>query len=124
MACAWLIRRFLDPEAEIFDVEAEWVADVAAEMEATSFGTDSELGELEAFLDHFDLRVDSLQVMARIMRGAVSDRSDTPPQSAGLAAMSQGLALLYPDHNATLDAAMIIFDSLFAWARRAGDALP
>ena len=126
LACPWFIRRFLDPEAEIIYVEAEWVKDIAEELDAmafdvegVTFGHRGELCSFDAFLDHFAVEDESLRYIARIIRGADTARLELEPQCAGLAALSLGISALHDDDLAALDHGIALYDSLYAWARNA-----
>src|SRR5438128_4582051 len=71
IACPWLIRRFIDPQAEFIYVPADRVFDVAAETGATPydipgaepFSHDGELCSFNAFLKHYELRESALQTL-------------------------------------------------------------
>ena len=60
-----------------------------------------------------------LDALARIVRGADTDRLDLAPQSAGLLAFSLGLSHLHGDDHAMLQAALPLYDALYAWCRQA-----
>jgi hypothetical protein len=71
-------------------------------------------------LKAFGLADPALKVLARIVRGADTDRLELAPQSAGLLAFSLGLSRLHAhDDHAMLEAAMPLYDALYAWCRNA-----
>lgn len=125
IACPWLIRRFIDPLAEFFYVPTSQVLVQAQALDAVAYDIPgapvSHVGELcsfDALLLGFDLHDAALDLLASIVRGADTDRLDLAPQSAGLLAFSLGLSRVYvQDDHAMLDAAMPLYDSLFAWCR-------
>ncbi len=126
IACPWFIRRFLDPAAEIIYVEAEWVRDIAEELDAEAFDVDGvtfthtgDLCSFDSFLDHFGVTDESLRHIARIIRGADTARLDLEPQCAGLLAMALGISALHENDLAALDHGIALYDSLYAWARHA-----
>ena len=126
IACPWLIRRFIDPHALFHFVAAEWVKDVAEEMQAIPFDTDgvhySHRGEecsFDTLLSDFGLSDPSLDHLARIVRGADTARMDLEPQAAGLLAISLGLSATEDDDLAQLEKGMIIYDALYGWCRHA-----
>jgi rhodanese-related sulfurtransferase len=126
LACPWFIRRFLDPDAQILYVEAEWVKDIADELGAepfdiddVTFGHKGELCSFDTFLDHFGVDDESLHLIARIIRGADTARLDLEPQCAGLLALALGISALHDDDHAALEHGMALYDSLYAWARHA-----
>jgi len=59
----------------------------------------------------------ALQVLARIVRGAGTDRPDLSPQSAGLLAISLGLSRNFSNDQEMLNAGMVIYDALYSWCR-------
>ncbi|MGH6924877.1 MAG: chromate resistance protein ChrB domain-containing protein [Propylenella sp.] len=124
IACPWLIRRFVDPAAEIHFVAAEWVRDIAEEMGGIPFDipdvTFSHVGErcsFDTFLDILGLDDPGLRDLAIIVRGADTDRHELSPQAPGLLAVSLGLSLAYADDQQQLAAGIAIYDGLFAWCR-------
>ncbi len=125
IACPWLIRRFIDPRAEFFYVPTNQVLAQAEERGAVAYDIPgapvSHVGELcsfDALLLGFDLHDDALHLLATIVRGADTDRLALSPQSAGLLAFSLGLSRLYAtDDHAMLEAAMPLYDALYAWCR-------
>jgi hypothetical protein len=125
IACPWLIRRFVEAEAEFLYVPDDKVFAVAAETGATPydipgaepFSHDGELCSFDAFLKHYDLRDPALQKLALIVRGADTARPDLAPQAAGLHAISLGLSANYPDDHAMLEQGMVIYNALYTWCR-------
>ncbi len=127
IACPWLIRRFIDPgaaffyapTARVFD-EAERLGAVAYDIPGAPVSHDGELCSFDALLRAFELRDPALDTLARIVRGADTDHLELAPQSAGLLAFSLGLSRLHAsDDHAMLEAAMPLYDALYAWCRSA-----
>ena len=128
IATPWLIRRFIDPDAQFLFVARSEVMGVAERFGATPFDIEgaalSHEGELctfDAVLSHFELDIPALTEMARVIRAADTDRHDIAPQAAGFLAISVGLSRQYRDDNDQLDAGLAIYDALFRWARDARD---
>jgi rhodanese-related sulfurtransferase len=125
IACPWLIRRFIDPRAEFFYVPTSEVLAQAQALNAVAYDIPgapvSHVGELcsfDALLLGFDLADAALDLLATIVRGADTDRLDLAPQAAGLLAFSLGLSRLHAqDDHAMLDAALPLYDALYAWCR-------
>ncbi|NNE86582.1 MAG: sulfurtransferase [Silicimonas sp.] len=124
IACPWLIRRFVDREARFLFVSPGEVAEVAERFDATPFDVDGapfahrgEACTFDAMLDAFALHSDPLDRMARVIRGADTDRHDLAPQAAGLLALSVGLSRQYKDDTAQLNAGLTFYDALYRWAR-------
>lgn len=129
IACPWLIRRFVDPQARFLFVPAPDVLTVAKELGATPF----DVAHDDVFWSHrgerctFDLMVDELGLadfpaidyLASIVRGADTARPDLVPEAAGLLAVSLGLSRMYADDLEQLDAGMLVYDALYRWCRDA-----
>ncbi|SLN46540.1 molybdopterin biosynthesis protein MoeB [Roseovarius albus] len=126
IACPWLIRRFIDTEAQFLFVPPQDVSLVAEKFNATPFDVEdvqfSHRGEsctFDTILQDFGLHSDALTQMATVIRGADTNKHDLAPQAAGLLALSTGLSRMYRDDIAQLDAGMLLYDALFRWARDA-----
>jgi rhodanese-related sulfurtransferase len=123
VACPWLIRRFVDPRAEFFYVPTAHVFEEAKRLQAVAYDIPgapvSHVGErcsFDALITGFGLRDPALDLLAGIVRGADTDRLDLTPQSAGLLAFSLGLSRLHAsDDHAMLEAAVVLYDALYAW---------
>lgn len=128
IACPWLVRRFIDPEAEFLYVPTPEVRKVAAERTAVpydipdvEFSHEGERCSFDAFLKIYGLRDPALDALALIVRGADTNRLDLAPQAAGLAAVSLGLSRLYPDDHEMLEHGMVLYDALYAWCKEGKD---
>ena len=128
IACPWLISRFIDAEAEFLFVAPNDVQRVAAESGAIPFDVEgvqlSHVGPLcsfDAFLDQYSLGDPALAELARIVRGADTDRLDLTPQCPGLLAISLGLSRLFADDHEQLRHGFVMYDALYAWLREARD---
>ena len=127
IACPWLIRRFIDTRAEFFYVPTANVFEEAARLGAVAYDIpgapvshEGELCSFDTLLRAFELSDPALVTLARIVRGADTDRLELAPQSAGLLAFSLGLSQLHAnDDHAMLEAAMPLYDALYAWCRSA-----
>lgn len=125
IACPWLIRRFIDANAEFLYVPTEQVFAVAARTGATpydipgaeKFSHDGELCSFDAFVREYQLTDPALQALAVIVRGADTARHDVAPQAAGLHAISLGLSANFPDDYTMLEHGIVIYDALYTWCR-------
>jgi rhodanese-related sulfurtransferase len=128
IACPWLVRRFIDPEAEFLYVPTPQVKRVATERQAVpydipevEFSHDGELCSFDAFIRHFRLHDPALDELAVIVRGADTNRLDLAPQAAGLAALSLGLSINFQDDHEMLERGMVMYDALYAWCKKGKD---
>ncbi len=124
LACPWLIKRFIDPEATILFVPEGQVLRQAQTLGATPFdvpGVEYSHYEDRCTFDYFlqkhALTDSALAVMAPIVRGADTDDHALAAQAAGLWAISAGLAFNISDDQQLLAQGMVIYDALYSWAR-------
>jgi len=125
IACPWLIRRFVDPDAEFLYVPTPEVRRTAEERTAVpydipdvEFSHDGELCSFDAFLGKFHLETDpALADLAVIVRGADTNHLDLAPQAAGLAAVSLGLSRNFASDHEMLEHGMVVYDALYAWCK-------
>jgi len=124
IACPWLIKRFVDPEAVFLYVPKDQVFEQAQELGAIPYdipGAEySHYGEQCTFdyvIRKHALTDPALRMIALIVRGADTDRFDLAPQAAGLWAISAGLSQNYTDDLEQLEIGMKIYDALYSWAR-------
>src|SRR4051812_36179879 len=124
IACPWLIKKFLDREAEFIYVPADKVKDQAKALEAIPF----DIPEVEYshhqdkctfdyIIEKHELKDRALQTLAVIVRGADTDRHDLASQASGLWAISAGLAYNNRDDYELLQKGMMIYDALYSWAK-------
>lgn len=129
IACPWLVRRFIDPDAEFLYAPPQAVKRVAREKSGVPYDIPdvefSHVGErcsFDAFLEHFGLEDDpALRALALIVRGADTNRMELAPQAAGLAAVSLGLSRLFDDDLEMLEHGMVMYDALYAWCKEGKD---
>ncbi|MDU9004343.1 sulfurtransferase/chromate resistance protein [Sedimentitalea todarodis] len=128
IACPWLIRRFIDPKAQILFVAASQVNNVAERFDATPFDIEgafwSHRGEtctFDTMIEEFGVRNDALAKLALVVRGADTNKHDLAPEAAGLLAASLGLSRMFRDDLEQLEAGMLLYDAFYRWARDATD---
>jgi hypothetical protein len=126
IACPWLIRRFIDPDAEFLNVSANQVLAVAEREGGLSYDAPGArythrdgLCSLEVLVGEYELDDPALRLLARIVHGAdVADEIDATPQSAGLKAVAEGFSYLEPDDHRQLELELPVYDALYAWCVR------
>lgn len=124
IACPWLIKRFIDPEAEIIYVPVDQVIAQAAVLNAIPFdlpGVEYTHYDDQCSFDYFikkhELKDVALDRVAAIVRGADTDRHDFAPQASGLSAIFLGLSKNIPDDHELLELGMKVYDGLYTWAK-------
>lgn len=125
IACPWLIRKFIDPGAEILYVPRDEVLAVADREGATSFDAPGArythrdgLCSFEVLVEDYKIDDPAVLLMARIVHGAdVSEDRDATPESAGLLAVADGFALLGLTDDRQLELELPVYDALYAWCQ-------
>jgi hypothetical protein len=127
VACPWLIRKFVDPQAEFLFVPADQVMAVAEREGATPFDVKGvELGHhgqecsFEAILRKYDLiKEPALALLGKIVNGADTDNALwQQPEGPGLEAIAEGFRHLgLADDHAMLQAESIVYDALYAYCQ-------
>jgi len=125
VACPWLIRRFVDNEAEFMFVPAKEIKQITADYDAIPFDApDVELGHhegrcsFESIILKYELKDPALLRLAKIVHAAdVAADIDTDPVARGLEAIAVGFGLRFPDDEENLDIQFEVYDSLYAWCR-------
>jgi rhodanese-related sulfurtransferase len=125
IACPWLVKRFIDPDAEFLYVPTPDVKKVADERTAVpydipdvEFTHDGDLCSFDAFIRKYRLRDPALDELATIVRGADTGRPELAPQAPGLLAISLGLSLNFADDHQMLQHGVTMYDALYSWCKR------
>ena len=123
IACPWLIRNFVDPEAEFIYVPFDQVLDKAKELNAVPFDIPNvefthyqEQCTFDYIVKKYKIEDPAISIMARIVRGADTDRHEIAKESAGLWAVSAGLSHNITDDYKLLETGMVLYDALYRWA--------
>ena len=129
VACPWLIKRFVDQEAEFLFVPERELLAAAKRENATPFDAtrlpDVKLNHrgdrctFEAILEDFNLDEPALQRLGHIVRAAdVKGQEHVAPEGVGLRAIAEGFASLgLPDHE-RLRVGFPVYDALYAYVRQ------
>jgi len=124
IACPWLIKNFVDKDAEFIYTRADKVKEDAKKINAIPFDIpDVEFSHHEDkctfdyIIEKYKLKDPSLQTLATIVRGADTDRHDIASQASGLWAISAGLSYNIKDDYELLQKGMMLYDALYSWAK-------
>ena len=124
IACPWLIKRFVDKDAEFIYVPKDKVFEVGISVDAIPYdipGAEySHYGEectFDYIIKKHELHNEALLRIAFIVRGADTNRFDLAPQAAGLWAISAGLSYNYKNDLDQLEIGMKLYDALYSWAK-------
>ena len=127
VACPWLIKKFVDPEAEFLFVPTDQVMATAARERATpydikdvEFGHHGKQCSFDAFVKKYNLDGDPAMVLlAKIVNGADTDNSLwNQPEAAGLNAVAEGFRHLgFKDDHEINAAQWIVYEALYAYCK-------
>lgn len=124
VACPWLIRNFIDADAEFLFVPDNSVKQQAKKLKAIPFDVPgvelTHYGEectFDCLIRKYKIKDKAIQTLAPIVRGADTDRHDLALQAAGLWAISAGLAFNYKNDHELLERGFMIYDALYSWAK-------
>ena len=129
VACPWLIRRFIDPQAEFLFTAEDEVLEVAAREEAVPFDMPRNpelrfthldgLCTFEVLLREFDLKEAALGRLARIVHAAdIRGEEHKAPEAAGLKAIAEGFQAMELSDEKRLAYGFPVYDALYAWCRK------
>lgn len=128
LACPWLLKNFVDSEAEFIYVPKEQVFEKAEELDAipydipgAEYSHEGQFCTFDFIVKKHGLTEPALLQLAAIVRGADTDRFDLAPQAAGLWAISAGLSHNIRDDHEMLAVGMKIYDALYSWAKHVSD---
>lgn len=131
VACPWLIRKFIDPQAEFFFVPADQVMERARALGAIPFDVPPQPGvkfchrngkcTFEVLVEEYKIADPAVHKLARIVHGAdIAGEESVTPQSAGLKAIAEGFAVTARDDFERLEKQFPLYDALYAWCRGPG----
>lgn len=124
IACPWLIKNFVDKEAEFIYVVKEEVFAKTEELNAVPYDIpgaeythEGENCTFDYIVKKHHLTDPAIQQIATIVRGADRDSFQPAPQAAGLWAISEGLSYNYEDDYEMLAIGMKVNDALYSWSK-------
>ncbi|MFA5905430.1 MAG: chromate resistance protein ChrB domain-containing protein [Desulfobacula sp.] len=124
VACPWLIKRFIDSEAEFLFVPRLEVVKTAQKSGAVPFDTvgaeldhKENLCTFDVIIKKYDLTDKALLRMARVINAADTGNPDADPLAAGFEAIAVGYGLRFPDDHENIKRQFEVYDALYAWCR-------
>ncbi len=124
VACPWLIKKFIDQDAEFIFVPADRVMEIAEREDAIPFDIPGvELGHhegkcsFEAIITKYEIKDPAVHLLAKIVHGAdVKQDIYDRPEAAGLKAITEGFrALNLKNDHEILEKEFIVYDALYAY---------
>jgi len=124
IASPWLIKRFVDPQAEFLFVPADSVLEVARREGAIPFDVPGvELGHhgdecsFDAIMRKHGLKDPALLELAKIVRGADTVNRTLTPESPGLASLAEGFRMISKDDYENMAKQFPVYDALYAFCQ-------
>ncbi len=124
IACPWLIRNFIDKDAEFIFVSSDQVLAVAKKENAISFDapgakfTHSADGKctFEVLVEHYKITDVAVHKLARVVHGAdIPEDINITVESAGLKAIAEGFRLISSDDKENIQKQFAVYDALYAY---------
>jgi hypothetical protein len=123
-ACPWLIKKFIDPEAEFFFVPTEKIEEVAKTHGATPFDAPGvKLGHrdgkcsFETIIEEYKLEDPVLHELAKIVHSADTRDTELAPEGNGLSATMTGARFNVKDDFEAVEKAAYVYDALYSYCR-------
>jgi len=122
VACPWLVKRFIDSEAEFLFVPRSQVTSVAEREGGLSFDSpgadfdhEGDLCTFDVMIRRYELTDKALLRLAGIVNAADTRRPEKDPLAAGFEAIAVGYGLRFPDDRENLEKQFEVYDALYAW---------
>lgn len=122
IACPWLIKKFVDKDAEFLYVPKDAVLRVAKDKDAIPYDIagvelthDGDLCSFDAIIKKYKLDDPALHKLAEIVRAADTDTLEKSEQAPGLLAITLGLSQNIPNDHEMLEVGMVIYEALYSW---------
>lgn len=120
VACPWLIKRFVDSEAEFIFVSQDLVESEAKRLNAIPFDIPNvELGHQNghcsfvSIINKYNLKDQSLLKLSDVVDSADTGKIDENPYAAGLEAIAQGYSLIYLSDHDNIALQFTVYDALY-----------
>ncbi len=118
VACPWLIKKFIDPEAEFIFTPADQLPSRARELDATPFDMDGEDCPFSTLLKKHQLADPAVMLLGEIVRAADSHPAKPHPAGEGLRWVTCGFSALGLSDQEILQRQFMVYDALYAECRR------
>ena len=123
-ACPWLIKKFIDPQAEFIFVPTEKIAETAKTQGATPFDVPGvKLGHrngkcsFETIIEEYKLKDPVLHELAKIVHSADTRNTELAPEGIGLSAIMTGARFNVKDDSEAVEKAAYVYDALYTYCK-------
>jgi len=121
-ACPWLIKRFIDSNAEFIFVPVEKIEDVVKKEKAIPYDAPNvELGHhgdrcsFDSVIEKYQIKDPVVLELAKIVRAADTDNPEVAPEGSGLSAVMTGISITAKDDHETIEKARVVYDALYTY---------
>lgn len=123
VACPWLIRHFIDPEAEFVFLpqDTDWsgiTGGIVYDVPNCELGHHGEDVSFDSILKKYGLQEPALRLLAQIVRAADSHPANPHPAGEGLRWIAHGFSALGLSDHEILEREFLVYDALYAECRR------
>jgi hypothetical protein len=122
-ACPWLIKKFVDTQAEFIFVPVEKIEEVVKKEKAIPFDAPNvELGHhdekcsFDSIIEKYNIKDPAVLELAKIVRSADTE-SEATPEGAGLSAVMTGISIIAKDDHEAIKNARLVYDALYTYSR-------
>jgi hypothetical protein len=123
-ACPWLIKKFIDPEAEFIFVPVEKIEEISKSERAIPFDAPGvKLGHrdgkcsFETIMEEYKLKDPVLQELAKIVHSADTGDAELAPEGVGLSAIMTGARLNVKDDFEAVEKAAYVYEALYSYCK-------
>jgi hypothetical protein len=119
-ACPWLIKRFVDPEAEFIFVPADKIAEIVEKEKAIPYDAPNvELGHhgekcsFDSIIEKYKIKDPAVLELAKIVRAADTDKMESVAEAMGLEAIMTGIGIAAKDDHEAIEKARVVYGALY-----------
>jgi hypothetical protein len=123
-ACPWLVKRFVDPDAEFLFVPVEKIEEIVKKERAIPYdGPNVELGHhgdkcsFDAIIEKYKIKDPAVLELAKIVRAADTDNVEAAPEAAGLDAVMTGISIVAKNDHEAIEKACSVYDAFYTNCR-------
>ena len=123
-ACPWLIKRFVDSKAEFIFVPLERIEEIVKKEKAIPYdapgvelGHHDEKCSFDAIIEKYKIKDPAVLEMAKIVRGADTDKPEAAPEATGLDAVMTGISIVAKDDHEAVEKARPVYDAFYTFCK-------
>jgi hypothetical protein len=123
VACPWLIKRFIDPDAEFVfvprDTNPSTIKDgIPFDMKGVELGHHGDKCSFDAFMEKYDIKDPALKRIQSIVQEADTEAKNPSPLAVALDILGRGYTLMCKNDYETLEKEFYLYDALYAYFKK------